>query len=386
MNIPPRLMVCIAAGFCLPALAQISPAGSATGNSAVSYVYVARTVGGGADNEIQAYAAAPNGKLSVIAGSPFQENVTNMAVNGKYLFATNKAGNEIESYRIGDGGALRYATSTMIAGSDNPTTIGALFLDHTGTTLYGIEFNSNGYGNNAYKSLSVQKPVGALEAVGVSSANSWLSNPASFVGSNVYAYSASCLQNMYWGIFGFKRNSNSGLLTEVGINAAPPTPPDGYFYCPSQAASDSANHVAIAMQPVNQQSFEGDRSLQLASYLVDEQGNLSTSSTRDNMPQAAVATVKQLGISPSGKLLAVSGTGGLQIFHFNAGNPITHYSALLTTDEIDQFSWDNQNHLFAISGPAGKLYVFTVTPASVEQAPGSPYSIEGPQGITVQPE
>jgi hypothetical protein len=35
-------------------------------------------------------------------------------------------------------------------------------------------------------------------------------------------------------------------------------------------------------------------------------------------------------MSPSGKLLAVAGTTGLQVFHFNGSNPIKPYTGLLT--------------------------------------------------------
>jgi hypothetical protein len=76
---------------------------------------------------------------------------------------------------------------------------------------------------------------------------------------------------------------------------------------------------------------------------------------------------------------------GLQVFHFNGSNPITHYTGLLTKDEIDQFFWDNDNHLYAISNASGKLFVFTVTPTSVSQAPGSPYTISQPLNIIVLP-
>jgi hypothetical protein len=90
-------------------------------------------------------------------------------------------------------------------------------------------------------------------------------------------------------------------------------------------------------------------------------------------------------MSPGGKLLAVGGTAGLQVFHFNGGKPITHYTGLLTTKEVDQFFWDNDHHLYAISRSAGKLFVFTITPTSVRQAPGSPYTITNPSNIIVLP-
>jgi hypothetical protein len=188
---------------------------------------------------------------------------------------------------------------------------------------------------------------------------------------------------MYWGIYGFKRSSN-GLLTEIDINANPPNAPEGDFYCPSQVAADSTDHLAIAMQAINQ-DFNPDKPPQLATYTADAKGNLSTRSTPENMPETSVVSVIDLMMSPSGKLLAVAGTGGLEIFHFNGSDPITPYTGLLTKDEIDQFFWDNHDHLYAISQAAGKLFVFTITPTSHSQAPDSPYSAGKPQNIIVQP-
>ena len=103
------------------------------------------------------------------------------------------------------------------------------------------------------------------------------------------------------------------------------------------------------------------------------------------MPKTAVKNITDIAISPSGRLLAVGGTAGLQVFHFNGSKPITHYTGLLTKVQTDQFLWDNDNHLYAISQPAGKLFVFTVTPTTVTQAPGSPYKITKPQNIAVLP-
>jgi hypothetical protein len=130
-------------------------------------------------------------------------------------------------------------------------------------------------------------------------------------------------------------------------------------------------------------TFNPDGPAQIATYTVDTSGNLTTTSTRDNMPATAVGTVTDINMAPSGKLLAVGGTAGLQVFHFNGGNPATHYTGLLTNNQIGEFFWDNANHLYAIG--ASKLFVFTVTPTTFSQAPGSPYTIGNPQGIIVQP-
>jgi hypothetical protein len=75
----------------------------------------------------------------------------------------------------------------------------------------------------------------------------------------------------------------------------------------------------------------------------------------------------------------------LQLFHFNGANPLTRFTALLPTGEIDQLAWDSDDHLYAIGIPAGQLYVLAVTSTGVREAPGSPYSITNPQSITVVP-
>ena len=114
-------------------------------------------------------------------------------------------------------------------------------------------------------------------------------------------------------------------------------------------------------------------------------GSLTTTSTGKNMPMTSVTYVNTLSMAPSGKLLAVGGIGGLQVFHFNGASPITKYTALLTTSTIDQAFWDLSNHLYAISRSAGKLYVFTITPTSHSQASGSPRNLSSPEGLIVQP-
>jgi outer membrane protein assembly factor BamB len=90
-------------------------------------------------------------------------------------------------------------------------------------------------------------------------------------------------------------------------------------------------------------------------------------------------------MSPSGKLLAIAGQEGLEIFHFNGADPITKYTGLLTTDPVSQMFWDNSNHLYAISPTTGKLRVYTNTPTSFQEPAGSPYEIETPDNLAVQP-
>jgi hypothetical protein len=338
-------------------------------------------------NEIVGYAAAANGSLTVLPGSPYTADVTAMTTNGKYVFGTNVNGLYVDAYHIASNGALSLWEQTDVAkfNAHDCGFSGSLVLDHTGTTLYDLDYHDDGCSNNDYRSLGVLSSNGSLKNLGTTQGNSWLSGPITFIGNNVYAYTASCLGNMYWGIWGFHRQT-SGLLTDLTSFSAPvPRPPSGTLYCPSFPAADPTNHVAIALQPANNSTFNSNGAPMIATYTAATNGNLSTTSTSANMAKASVVKVTDMSMAPSGKLLAVSGTGGLQIFHFNGASPATKYTGLLTNVEIDQMFWDNQNHLYAISKPAGKLYVFTITPTSVSQAPGSPHAITGPQNVTVRP-
>ncbi len=100
------------------------------------------------------------------------------------------------------------------------------------------------------------------------------------------------------------------------------------------------------------------------------------------MPTASVGWLDYIAASPAGNLLALGGTSGLQVFHFNGSNPITPYTGLLAVHELSKLAWDKHNHLYGIS-PSGRLYSFTVTTTGHKQASGSPYTISDPQAITV---
>jgi 6-phosphogluconolactonase (cycloisomerase 2 family) len=350
----------------------------------VAYVYVSSNPANSSTNQINAYTVSSAGKLTPVSGSPFRDDVTSMAVNGKYLFASTRSGIYIAGFRIEPGGALRWVRSTDIVRL-NPSDCGdsgPLFLDRSGTTLYDMEYRSD-CSNNSYHSFSIDPSTGQLRHLGGTFGDAWLYLPAAFTGNNAHAYTAGCIGNLYWEISGYKRGAN-GALTSVKTKTSLPAAKAGDFYCPSQTATDSANHVAVTLQPVNQ-AFNPDGAPLLASFTADAAGNLNTSNTPQTMPRASVGTVTALSMSPSGKLLAVAGSAGLQVFHFNGGNAITRGTGLIATPQIDQISWDNSNHLYAISQSAGKLYVFTITPASAQQAAGSPYSIHGPVNIAVQP-
>lgn len=354
-------------------------------SSAVAYVYVSSTAKNSSTNQIDAFAAAADGSLTLVTGSPFAEDVNAMAVTGSTLFGESRNGFSLNSYAIQSDGSLQLEGTTNTSQPNDCNTLGPLFVDPSGTTLYALEFRGSGCANNTYESFAVKGATGGLSDLGNSGANNWLTAPAAFLANNTYAYTATCVSNMYGAIYGFQRGANGAITQMTTLNVTRPVAPAGTFYCPTLAATDGGNHVAIAMQPIEQQSFSATQAAQLATYTAAANGDLTTASTAQNMPAAPVGTVTDLKMSPSGTLLAVAGSSGLAVFHFSGASAIAKDTGLLTSDAIDQCFWDGQSHLYAISHAAGKLYVFTVTDSSNSPAQGSPYAIGGPQNLAVQP-
>ena len=379
--------LCLGATLCVSnAYAATSSADTASSTSTsgpAAFVYVTSNPSGGA-NEINVCAASASGTLQTSPGSPFREDVASMAVNGRYLFAATRQGIGVDTFSIEWDGALLWLASknTVLHNPSDCGDTGPIFLDHTGSTLYNLQYR-NDCSNNTYQSLSVYKPSGTLSLLGTAGEDAWLISPASFLANNIYAYSADCLGNLYWEVNGYKRSSN-GLLRLLDVNVHLPAPRSGDFWCPALTAADTTNHVALTLQGVNQ-DFNPDGAPRLVSMTADAAGNLSTGNTLANMPATQVGAVADLKMSPTGRLLAVAGANGLQVFHFNGGAPITHDTGLLTTAPISQIFWDKEDHLYAISRTANKLFVFTVTPTTVQQAVGSPHTVEHPVNLIVQP-
>jgi hypothetical protein len=375
--------VCLGAAVCTSTgltPARLESQTSSSGPSA--WVYVSSLIGTTGRSDTYGFVAASNGKLTAIPGSPFTADLSSMAVNGLYLFGAPEGGSMIDTYRIQSNGSLSYAATTNASGpnkcSNAPSSV---LLDHTGATLYDFYYWGDAYcSNNVYQAWNVVKSSGALTYDGSAGGSEDLTGALTFIANNGFAYTSDCY---HFGpsISGFKRNSN-GSLTEMNLAQVWPAVSSG-GWCPYLAAADPTNHLAIPMQPVaGYGSTSGP--YQLASYTVNTTtGALSTTSTSANMPKVSVGAVTAISMSPSGKLLAVAGTAGLQVFHFNGGNPLTPYTGLMSTSEMDQLQWDNNNHLYAIGNSANKLAVFTVTPTSWSWV--ATYTVNKPVGLAVQP-
>jgi hypothetical protein len=353
----------------------------------VAFVYVA--TGDNSDYQTEAYSVAANGKLTAVEGSPFPQadNINSMTTTDKkWLFSTDTT--YIYSFQIAANGAPTQVASINAEQYNSSDTGGplSLFPDRTGANLYDWDIYSYD-GNNQYQSFSLDRQDGVLTFLGLDSVYSaGFSGPLSFVANNQYGYGSDCIYGNQV-IYGFSRSSDDGNLVDLNLSPAIPVPPKSEGeYCPALAAADNGNDVAISLTPNNDFAQTGPP--QIGVYTADSSGNLATNSTPENMPASVVSNVTALAANPAGNLLAVGGTSGLQIFHFNGANPVTHYTGALTTADITftQVAWDNADHVYALSGGTnGQLYVFTVTPTSVKPAPGSPYSIPNASSIGVLP-
>jgi hypothetical protein len=167
-------------------------------------------------------------------------------------------------------------------------------------------------------------------------------------------------------------------LMPAGNIGPAPEEPQAEFYWPEISAADSSNHLAAVLH-LYDQSLD-DFGEFVAVYTAGSNGELSTTNTYQDMPSVA-ENASWMQVSPSGKYLAVAGSG-LEVFHFNGANPVTKLKALLSNVSVLQAGWDNNGHLYALSN--SHLYVYTVTSTSVTEAPGSPYSISDAESMIVQ--
>jgi hypothetical protein len=354
----------------------------------VTFVYVSSQPANSTEDVINAFSASATGQLTAVPGSPFAGNDSSLSVNGDELYGVNVAATYLDGYEIGKTGGLTYVESTNYA-QYNPNDCGFagyLFPDRTGADLYALNFIGD-CANNTYQSYKVDKS-GELTFLGSANGGagsfSGINAPLSFLGNNEFGYEATNNGCFYYQVWGFQR-TKSGDLNTLAVSAPLPAPPSGYsIYVPEFAAADPANHVAIAMQANNPPGCSTEP-IQIGSFTANAQGNLSTTNNSGDMPAIELSAVYDMKISPNGALLAVGGPEGLQILHFNGPRPPSAYTGLVTTDAISQMFWDKDNHLYAISNAAGRLHVFTITNSTYSEAPGSPYAINQPFGLAVQP-
>ncbi|MBV8632091.1 MAG: hypothetical protein JOZ83_14265, partial [Silvibacterium sp.] len=190
-----KALKCFGVLVCL--LAAASHLKASPDTSPVAYVYVSNTPSPSATNysphQVVGYSADGEGRLAPLPGSPFNQDVGPMAVNGAYLMAAGGTEPVINSYRILSNGKLAFAAQTNYAEQNENGCGGAgqLFFDRTGHSLYVQEYNID-CANSGTASYAVDVETGMLSYLGetITGAQYNNLNPASFIANNVYAYAA----------------------------------------------------------------------------------------------------------------------------------------------------------------------------------------------------
>jgi hypothetical protein len=380
----PIALFCAAVALLCSAAQSQSIIKPATTSAPVAYVYVSTAKG------IYLYDAASTGKVT-LAGGPYAVSGLPIGSNGKYFISIGT--DYVHTYATASNGSIgkqvAQINTQLYAGSECGTTAGGT-LDHTGKNVYVQLAGAIGSDGNlvcdAFQGFNISSS-GQLTFTGPGIYDdnrfAYHGTPLAITANGLFAYNTTPIgQSCDEQFDGFQRES-SGALNAIYPNFSGPTArPGGWGYYPNgPMAGDPSNHIAVYVIPEIDGPCGTIGTPQIASYSVDSKGNLSSTNTWLNMP-APNPNVQVMNMSPSGKLLAVGGSG-LQVYHFNGATPITPYSGTLTSSPISWIHWDNANHLYALSST--KLYIFTVTPTSISPVTGSPYSISNANGLFVVP-
>lgn len=394
-----KLVVCLVALMCTGGAYAQTPDARTDQNAIdgpntapVAYVYVSTASG------TNLYDASASGEISIVSGSPFNTSGEIIGSNGKY-FITLGTG-LIHNYPVAANGAIESQASAnntqLYTGADCGLTNGAV-LDHKGENVYVLldttgncaAYQTYAIGNSGglpYLSSSVNNDVTTNYCCTLPAITA---NDAFAYTSEQYAYCDGC--SPVWAEF--KRESNGDLVAFNGAVSGPKPEGADLEFLPYLIATDPSNHLGVYGAWYNTSELQFTGSVGLASFTVAGNGNLSSTNTWKNIPSTVVANgqLHDIRMSPSGKLLALAGQTGLEVYHFNGASPITT-DKVLTTVPIDHIKWDNNNHLYALSdaptqfeNSKSELFVFTVTPTSVTQVSGSPFHITGANGLVVIP-
>jgi hypothetical protein len=410
-----RVATCLALLSAASAFTQTSDDEAAAKKAApVAYVYIQTNPG------VLAFAAAANGQLTLVKGSPFKVSGQMEDISGKILISVGNT--YLHTYPIESNGAIGKQISQIntanYGGSECGDTsapgsfgLGSV-LDHTGKYLY-VQLNSlntcDDWQSYKVESNGFLEFIGDQEYYAKDGENHfiWSSVPTvdstdkflyGVIDEAVYTGPNGCYDSGdYCPYFSaYTKLPDGQIYWNTNFTETDPVAESGYAFYPSSGSrmqADPSGHLAVIM---NELDGHGDyNTSQLASYTINPStGAISSTNTWENMPFVEVTNPPfSMSMSPSGKLLAVAGGGGLgnlEIFHFNGGAPATLFNDggllvnLLGTLNLNQVKWDNNNHLYALSYDNAQLFVFTVTPTSIKEAPGSyynlPYSLYGTYG------
>jgi len=363
-------------------------------NSTVANVYVQSHQG------VFVFHASTAGQLTQIPGSEFADTGQMAAIRGSYFISIG--GDYIHDYAVtsdgGIGGQVAEINTQHYGGAECGTMQGqGSILDHMGqyfsVQLYGTmmpslgvfkcsawqtyRIASNGqftFLGDAENTTQFTFELNALP-IGISTVSSY----------DQFSYGIAYRPGVGLGNFSAFGRGTAGDLVEDGSFSYtnPVGTPAATF--PQSVVADPAGHLAALL------------GTKLASYTINPTtGAITSTNNWADLPEVSSGPAP-LAMSWPGNLVAVGGEYGFQIFHFNGAAAPTAYSGvLLPQTYINQLAWDKSNHLYVLTYTSNfftpnqkpELYVYTVTPTSITEAPGSPYAVPdayGTVGLIVVP-
>ncbi|MGB7170954.1 MAG: hypothetical protein WA374_03725 [Acidobacteriaceae bacterium] len=335
---------------------------------------------------LNVYNANAAGQLTLVKGSPFYEPGQMEGINSGYLI--NVGTDDLHSYKVESNGAIGAQAAQIdtqsYAGYECGGTAGPSLLDHNGQFFsVGLYGSTSGDCSSlqTYKLASNGEFTFLGDAVSTNGVHStpYQVNVTTYSSNDLFAYGVQSQQEAT-AFLAYQRGAAGDLVVNGSFTEKDPTPdPSDSNYAPWLVAADNASHLAVVMnEPFGPNCCSY---FQLASYSINDQtGGISSTNTYQNMPVLQIYA-DDIGMSWGGNLVAVGGSPGLQIFHFNGAAPATAFDGvLLPKININQVAWDKDNHLYALSYSSGQLYVYTVTSTSITEVAGSPYTVAKPYG------
>jgi hypothetical protein len=380
-------------------IATLTMLSAATALAQEAYVYDSLPYGG-----IFAYAAASDGKLTLIEGSPFNVNGQSMiGTNGSYIVTADIA--NLYSYAVEPNGAVGKQISRIVPEKYDGGECG--ILPNPGQYPGGIaEFDHTG--ENIYLHLTgaagQQYPDGACDAIqtyGISKSGVLTFKGNTYLNVNSSALFTADLPTLTGNGkvgFGFEYNEengdlcngttlnvftvDSGGVVDYNPNVEPfppaaPAPPSGSTWLLQAKTDDPADHIVLAMNSTSDPDCEDSPTFgptKLVSYTADSQGHLATTNTYKDAPSLpGEDSTFLMKLDPTGKILAVATGTGVAFYRFNGTSPLTPITGIIgTSGAITLMNWDDDDHLYAQNEESGRLHVYAVTTTSARELSGSP--------------
>jgi hypothetical protein len=357
-----RFAVCLTAALCVTA-ALVSPSTASAATAPAAYAFISTAN----PNDVYSLAVSPTGSFTHVGTAASPTAIYHLSVTKHFLFGIDNLSN-IYTYSISSTGKLKLVATTnagkYVSGFSSQYSAAIIQVDETGTTLYTLAGSSQT--NWFLESFKIESN-GDLQFLGSSYADPNALNQIRFVQGGQYALTDGCYNTAAGASFvtdsddvndivTYKHESN-GFLTYGGTSNDTPTAQSPYEYCAGLNASDPTDHVAVGFTIFNPPGDDIEPGMALGTYTVNTSGTPATTSDYENMPVTSGFNPYVMSIDPTGRLLAVGGTGAFQLYHFNGANPVTRYSGVIkTNDLIRSIAWDKSSHMYLLTDHSVDIY------------------------------